>query len=63
MQNFAPLGFSAEQFWQRIDLPQDRLIQGSESLGLRAALQTGLMATKKSFIFRPFRDGHFFEKQ
>jgi len=24
MQNFAPWGFSAEQFWQRIDLPVDQ---------------------------------------
>jgi len=24
MQNFAPMGFSAEQFWQRIDPPIDQ---------------------------------------
>jgi hypothetical protein len=29
MQNFAPWGFSAEQFWQRIDLPVDQATRTS----------------------------------
>ena len=29
MHNFAPWGFSAEQFWQRIDLPVDRATRPS----------------------------------
>jgi hypothetical protein len=29
MQNFAPWGFPAEQFWQRIDLPVDQATRPS----------------------------------
>jgi hypothetical protein len=62
MQNFAPWGFSAEQFWQRIDLPVDQAIRPSlyhsvlgvdsglvKGLGaMRAALYNRLTATKKA---------------
>src|SRR6266851_6510740 len=35
MQNFAPWGFSAEQFWQRIDLPVDQATSPSCITGRR----------------------------
>src|SRR6266853_532775 len=35
MQNFAPWGFSAEQFWQRIDLPADQATSTSDRMGSR----------------------------